>query len=179
MNKGEIILYQTADGETAVDVRMENDTVWLTQAQIADLFETQRPAITKHIRNIFKEKELDEYNTCSILEHMGNEKRQRYETKFYNLDVILSVGYRVNSKNATQFRIWANKVLKDYLVKGYTLNQHIKANQLDDMKNAVRLLENVLINKELSIDEATGLLRVITDFTYALNTLDKYDFQQL
>ncbi len=180
MNKSEIIIYQTPDGQTELNVNVGGDTVWLTQAQIAELFGTQRPAITKHLKNIFSSGELDEQSTCSILEHIGeNELRPRYQTVLYNLDVILSVGYRVNSKNATQFRIWANRVLKEYLLKGYAINQNAKAGQLEDLKNAVRLLSNVLETQALSADEATGLLKVITDFTYALDTLDRYDYQQL
>lgn len=98
----------TRDGQTQIDVRLEEETVWLTQSQIAKLFGTKRPAITKHLKNIYDSEELDEIGTCSILEHMGNDGKQSYSTKFYNLDAILSVGYRVNSKNATQFRRWAN-----------------------------------------------------------------------
>jgi prophage maintenance system killer protein len=114
------------------------------------------------------------------LEHIGeNPLRGRYQTVLYNLDVILSVGYRVNSKNATQFRIWANRVLKQYLLKGYAINQNAKAEQLEELKTAVGLLANVLERQELSADEATGLLKVITDFTYALDTLDRYDYRQL
>ena len=122
-----IVIYQTEDGNTSIDVKLENETVWLTQAQIAMLFGTKRPAITKHLKNIYASGELEEKNTCSILEHMGNEGKQVYGTKYYNLDAILSVGYRVNSKNATQFRIWANKILKNYLIKGYAINDRIKA----------------------------------------------------
>lgn len=179
MNTGEIIIYQAADGQTQLDVRLENDTIWLTQKQIAELFGTKRPAVTKHLKNIFATGELEQQSTCSILEHMGNEGKQRYQTAFYNLDVVLSVGYRVNSKNATQFRIWANRVLKEYLVKGYALNQNAKAEQLEEFKNAVKLMANVLESHPLTAVEATGLLRVITDYTYALDTLDKYDYQQL
>ena len=120
--KGEIVLYQP-EGEVRLEVRVENETVWLTQAQIADLFGTKRPAITKHLKNIYASQELDESSTCSILEHMGNDSKQVYETKYYNLDAILSVGYRVNSKNATLFRRWASQVLKDYMLKGYAVNQ--------------------------------------------------------
>ena len=134
MDKGEIIIYQASDGTTNLEVRLEEETVWLMQEQIAYLFGTQRPAITKHLNNIYKSGELDECSTCSILEHMGNDNLQRYKTKYYNLDAILSVGYRVNSKNATQFRIWANRVLKDYLIKGYAVNQRVKLEQLDDLK---------------------------------------------
>ena len=120
----EIILYQP-DSTVKLEVRLENETVWLTQQQIADLFGTKRPAITKHLANIYKSGELEENSTCSILEHMGNDGTQRYTTKYYNLDAILSVGYRVNSKNATLFRQWANKVLKEYLLRGYSINQRL------------------------------------------------------
>jgi prophage maintenance system killer protein len=179
MNRGEIIIYQTPEGDTNLDVRLENETIWLTQAQIAILFGTERPAITKHLNNIYKSGELEEIGTCSILEHMGNDARQVYQTKFYNLDAILSVGYRVNSKNATQFRIWANKVLKEYIVKGYAINQRAQVEQLEDLKQTVKLLSNVLNAQSLTADEATGLLKVITEYTYALDTLDRYDYQSL
>ena len=124
--QSEIILYQTQDNQTALEVRFEEDTVWLTQKQIAELFGTKRPAITKHLINIYKSGELLENSTCSILEHMGISGVQKYQTQYYNLDTILSVGYRVNSKNATQFRIWANKILKSYLLKGYAVHQQFE-----------------------------------------------------
>ncbi|MDE6110120.1 MAG: virulence RhuM family protein [Muribaculaceae bacterium] len=124
MQNNEIILYQS-DSTVKLEVRLEKDTVWLTQQQIADLFGTKRPAITKHLANIFKSGELDEDSTCSILERMGNDGLQRYATKYYNLDAILSVGYRVNSLNATRFRQWANTVLKEYLLRGYSLNYNL------------------------------------------------------
>jgi Virulence protein len=179
MKTGEIILYQMPDGTSNLDVRLEGETVWLSQAQIAELFGTKRPAITKHLSNIYKAGELEEDSTCSILEHMGNDGKQQYQTKFYNLDAIISVGYRVNSQYATLFRIWANKILKEYLVKGYVVNEKIKLQQYSDLKQTVKLLSNVLQAKELSANEATGLLQVISDFTYALNTLDRYDYQEL
>lgn len=124
MEQGEIILYQP-DEAVKLEVRLEDETVWLTQEQIAELFGTKRPAITKHLNNIYKSGELDIDSTCSILEHMGNDGKQRYTTKYYNLDAILSIGYRVNSKNATLFRKWANSVLKDYLLKGYSINKRL------------------------------------------------------
>ena len=123
-NQGEIILYQP-DNEVRLEVRLDDETVWLTQEQIAILFGTKRPAITKHLNNIYNSGELDRESTCSILEHMGNDGRQMYATKYYNLDAILSVGYRVNSKNATLFRRWANKVLKEYLLRGYSVNRRL------------------------------------------------------
>ncbi len=122
--ENEIVLYQP-DETISLDVRLENETVWLTQSQIALLFGTQRPSVTKHLSNIYSSGELEEKDTCSILEHMGNDGKQRYVTKYYNLDAILSVGYRVNSKNAVQFRRWATSVLKDYLLKGYAFNNRM------------------------------------------------------
>ena len=179
MSKGEVIIYETVDGNISLDVKLEKETVWLTQKQIAELFGTKRPAITKHLKNIFLSGELEEESTCSILEHMGNEGKQRYQTVYYNLDAILSVGYRVNSKNATQFRIWANRVLKEFLVKGYVIKDNIKLEQYEDLKQTIRVLSNILDHKKLDYAEATGLLRVVADYTYALDTLDKYDYQKL
>lgn len=121
--QGEIILYQP-DESVRMEVRIEDETVWLTQAQIAELFETKRQAITKHLKNIFQSGELNENSVCSILELTASDGKS-YKTKTYNLDAIISVGYRVNSKNATLFRRWANQVLKDYLLKGHVINQRI------------------------------------------------------
>ena len=121
--QGEIILYQP-DESVRMEVRIEDETVWLTQAQIAELFETKRQAITKHLKNIFQSGELNENSVCSILELTASDGKS-YKTKTYNLDAIISVGYRVNSKNATLFRRWASKVLKDYLLKGHVINQRI------------------------------------------------------
>ena len=123
-NRGEIVIYQP-DEITRLEVRVEGETVWLTQEQIALLFGVKQPAISKHIRNIYACGELQEDGTYSILEYMGNDERQKYSVKFYNLDVILSVGYRVNSKNAVIFRRWATLILKEYLLKGYSLNQYL------------------------------------------------------
>lgn len=129
MEPNEIVLYQPNE-TMKLEVRLENETVWLTQQQIADLFGTKRPAITKHLSNIFKSGELEEESTCSILEHMAADGSRTYSTKYYNLDVILSVGYRVNSVNATMFRRWANQVLKEYLLRGYSVNQRLM--QIED-----------------------------------------------
>ena len=136
MEQGEIILYQP-DEAVKLEVRLEDETVWLTQEQIADLFGTKRPAITKHLNNIYKSGELDIDSTCSILEHMGNDGKQRYTTKYYNLDAILSIGYRVNSKNATLFRKWANSVLKDYLLKDYLLKGYSINKRLSELERTV------------------------------------------
>ena len=141
-NKGEIIMYQPNE-EVRLEVRLENETVWLTQAQIAQLFGTGRQAITKHLKNIFASQELDEDSVCSILELTAADGKN-YKTKVYNLDAILSVGYRVNSKNATLFRRWANQVLKEYLLRGYSINQ-----RLNDMEQR---MDNKLIQHELRLN---------------------------
>lgn len=181
MNTGEIIIYQTKDGQTSIDVKLENETVWLTQSQIALLFDCSTDNVGLHLKNIFSEKELDQNSTTeffSVVRQEGHRFIQR-RILHYNLDAILSIGYRVSSRNATLFRVWSNKVLKEFLIKGYAINQNAKIEQLTELKDAVKLLSNVLDAHNLSADEATGLLRVITDYTYALDTLDKYDYQQL
>jgi hypothetical protein len=124
-NKDEIVLYQP-DNSIQLEVRLENETVWLTQAQIAQLFGVDRTVISRHLKNIFHVRELEEKGTCAIFAHMGNDGKQQYHTKYYNLDAILSVGYRVNSINATLFRIWSTKILKEYLLKGYAINQRFE-----------------------------------------------------
>jgi len=148
----EIVIYQTNDKETQVEIQFEQDTFWLTQKQIADLFGTQRPAITKHIGNIFKSGELDEKLVSSILEHTTQHgaikgKTQNVKVKHYNLDVVLSVGYRVNSIRATHFRIWANRVLKDYLLKGYAIN-----NRMNRIEDKVDSLSNKINEIDLQIN---------------------------
>jgi prophage maintenance system killer protein/prophage antirepressor-like protein len=179
-SNNQIVIYQTEDGQTQVDVRLENETVWLTQKQIAELFGTKRPAITKHLKNIYASEELDENSTCSILEHMGNDGKQTYSTKYYNLDVILSVGYRVNSKNATRFRQWANKVLKQYLIKGYAVNERMRKEQIGELRQLVGMLGRTIQSQPLlSNDETNALFEVVTDYTYALDTLDNYDYERL
>lgn len=180
-NRGEIVIYQTKDGKTSIDVKLENETVWLNQAQMAELFQTDRTSIVKHVNNIYKSEELEKDSTCAKIAQVqmeGNRTIKRHII-YYNLDMIISVGYRVNSMRGTQFRIWANKILKDYLIKGYAINKQVKVAQLEDLKSTVRLLSNVIEHKQLTLDEANGLLRVITDYTYGLDTLDKYDYQQL
>ena len=179
-SNNQIVIYLSEDGQTQVDVRLENETVWLTQQQIAELFNTKRPAITKHLKNIYASEELDETSTCSILEHMGNTGKQTYRTKYYNLDVIISVGYRVNSKNATRFRQWANKVLKQYLMKGYAVNERMRKEQIGELRQLVGMLGRTIQNQPLlSNDETDALFKVVTDYTYALDTLDNYDYERL
>ncbi len=136
MNDEIIIFSYSNQPQLKIEVRIEEETVWLTQAKIADLFGVKRPAITKHLKNIFLSGELDEDSTCSILEHKGVDSKQKYRTKYYNLDVILLVGYRVNSINATQFRIWANQILKEYLLKGHVVNHRL--NRVEDEVNQIK-----------------------------------------
>lgn len=175
-----IIIYQAENGEIRLDVKINNDTVWLTQAQMSELFQKDRTVIGRHINNIYKEGELEKKITCAKFAHVGYEGDQKYETSLYNLDVIISVGYRVKSKRGTQFRIWANKILKEYIIKGYAINQKIKLERYEELKDIVRILGKTIKNQEhLTSDQSKGLLAVVTDYVYALDTLDKYDYQQL
>lgn len=180
-SRGEIIIYQTKDKRIRLDVKLERETVWITQKQIAQLFGTQRPAITKHLNNIFKCKELQEDSVCSILEHTARDGKI-YSTKYYNLDAIISVGYRVNSARATQFRIWATDVLRKHLIDGYTLNEvrlKQQANKLQALQHAIKLITSIKGHKQLEYKEAMGLLEVISDYNYALGLLDDYDYKRL
>lgn len=176
-NRGEIVIYQTKDGKTSIDVKLENETVWLNRQQMAELFGRDIKTIGKHINNAKKE-ELEGIPVVAKFATTALDGKS-YQMEYYNIEMITSVGYRVKSQRGTQFRIWANKILKDYLIKGYAINQQVKAIQLEDLKSTVRLLSNVIEHKQLTLDEANGLLRVITDYTYGLDTLDKYDYQQL
>ena len=178
--ENKIIIYQTPDGQTQLDVRFEDETVWLTQAQMAELFQKDRTVIGKHIRNVYKEGELDENSTCAKFAHMGNDGLQRYETALYNLDVIISVGYRVKSQRGVQFRQWANRVLKQYLIKGYAVNEHIRREQIQELRQLVQVVGRTLQSKEIANTvESQDLLNVVVDYTYALDTLDNYDYQRL
>lgn len=181
MNKGEIIIYQSSDGQTELDVRLEGGSVWLSQAQMAQLLQVRPQNITMHIRNVYKEGELERTLTCKDFLQVQDEGGRLIsrKIKFYNLDVIISVGYRVKSMRGTQFRIWANRVLKEYLIQGYAINRNVKAEQLDELKRTIAIMNEVLAAKSVTKDEAIGLLRVISDFAYGLDTLDRYDYQQL
>lgn len=174
----QIQLYTTSDGQVAVEVTQNADTLWLTQAQMADLFGTKRPAITKHLSNIFKSGELDEDSTCSILEHMA-EHGQVYKTKHYNLDAIISVGYRVNSTQATQFRIWATNVLKQHLIEGYTLNQRRLQERGIEFEQALTLLTQTLTNQQLINTQGAAVVTVIHDYARSWSLLQAYDEQSL
>lgn len=179
--ENQIEIFKTKDNQTEVKVRFEQETVWLDAHMIASLFTVNRPAIVKHIQNIYKSDELLEVSTCSILEQVAADGKLR-KMKLYNLDIILSVGYRVNSKSATQFRQWATQRLKDYLVKGYAINEkrlEEAESKFKELKQAVKLLESVVNAKEITGDEAQGLLKVLSDYAFALDILDQYDHQTL
>ena len=185
MKNDKIIIYQTPDGQTSIDVKLEHETVWLTQAQMAELFQKDRTVITRHINNVFKEGELDQKVVCAKIAHATQHgaikgKEQIQEVVLYSLDVIISVGYRVKSQRGTQFRIWANSILKDYLVKGYAINKKIELQHYTELKQLVNVLGRTVKSQEaLTGDEAGELVKVVADYTFALDTLDKYDYQKL
>ena len=185
MKQDKVVIYQTEDGQTQIDVRLENETVWLTQAQMAELFQKDRTVITRHINNVFKEKELEREEVSVKIAHTTQHgaiegKTQTQELMLYNLDVIISVGYRVKSKRGTAFRIWARKVLKEYLVKGYAVNDRIRKEQIGELRQLVGVLGRTIQKQSLiSTDETNALFDVVTDYTYALDTLDNYDYERL
>ena len=175
-----IEIYRSQDGSVQLNVKLENDTVWLTQSQMAELFGRDRTVITRHINNCYKEGELDKNITCAKFAHMGKDQDQTYETTMYNLDVIISVGYRVKSIQGTRFRQWANSVLKQYLIKGYAINQQLKLDRYNELKDVVRLMGRAIgMREKVTADEYSGLFNVISDYVYALDTLDHYDYQSL
>ena len=182
MKQDQIVIYQTEDGQTQIDVCLENETVWLTQAQMAELFQKTPQNITMHIQNAYKEGELDKSSTCKEYLQVREEGKRMVKRlqKFYDLDVIISVGYRVKSKRGTAFRIWARKVLKEYLVKGYAVNQRIHREQIGELRQLVGVLGRTIQKQSLiSTDETNALFEVVTDYTYALDTLDNYDYERL
>ena len=175
-----IEIYRSQDGSVQLNVKLENDTVWLTQSQMAELFGRDRTVITRHINNCYKEGELDKNITCAKFAHMGKDQDQTYETTMYNLDVIISVGYRVKSIQGTRFRQWATSVLKQYLIKGYVINQQLKLDRYNELKDVVRLMGRAIgMQEKVTTDEYSGLFNVISDYVYALDTLDHYDYQSL
>ena len=177
-----IEIYRSKDGTVQLNVKLENESVWLTQSQMAELFGVDRTSIVRHIRNRYKPEELDESSTCakSAQVRMEGQRQIVREIPLYNLDVIISVGYRVNSKNATSFRRWATSVLKQYIIKGYAINQQIKLDRYKELKDVVRLMSRAIgLQEEVSNEEYGGLFNVISDYVYALDTLDHYDYQSL
>lgn len=177
-----IEIYSSQDGSIQLNVKLENDTVWLTQSQMAELFGVDRTSIVRHIRNIYKSEELDQNSTCAKNAQVRTEGHRSIlrEIPYYNLDMIISVGYRVNSKNATSFRRWATSVLKQYLIKGYVINQQIKLDRYNELKDVVRLMSRTVgLQDRVTSEEYGGLFNVISDYVYALDTLDHYDYQSL
>jgi prophage maintenance system killer protein len=175
---GEIVLYEAADGGIQLDVRLERETVWLTQAQIADLFGRERSVITKHLRNVYSEHELDAVATCAKFAQVQTEGPRTVirDVDHYNLDVIISVGYRVKSKRGTQFRIWATQTLKDHLLRGYTLNEkRLREKGLGEIEQAVGLLTRTLTQHALVTDEGRAVLEVVQQYTRAWRLLLEYD----
>jgi prophage maintenance system killer protein len=172
--RGEIVIYQPPGGAASLDVRLSGETLWLTQAQIAELFQKERSVVTKHLRNIFSQGELERASVSAFFAHTAADGKT-YQVEYFNLDAILSVGYRVNSRRGTQFRIWATGVLRSHLVSGYSANER----RLVELRRSLRLVEHVLAGDAVSADEATALLRVVTDYAYALDLLDDYDHQRV
>ena len=181
INTGEILIYQTEDGQASLEVNLVEDTVWLSLNHIVALFDRDKSVISRHIRNIFGEGELDRRSVVAKNATTASDGKT-YQVEYFNLDVIISVGYRVKSQRGTQFRIWANKILKDYLVTGYALNEKRLQTQIenyDALKRSIRLIDTIKDRMLLSTPESEGILKVISDFSYALDTLDRYDYGKL
>lgn len=179
---GEILIYQTEDGQAVLDVKLENDTVWLTQSQLCDLFERDKSVISRHIRNIFDEGELRRESTVAKMAtvvHRGFRGDVSEKMEYYNLDVIISLGYRVKSRRATSFRIWASSVLKDYLIKGYAIRQQLMEDRYLELKQLVQVMGRTVQLDENLDDQVRSVLDVVVDYTYGLDTLDRYDYQAL
>ena len=181
-NNNQIIIYQTDDDQTQIDVRLENETVWLTQAQMAELFQTDRTSIVRHINKIYADDELDRDSTCAKIAQVQKEGQRtvRRSIPYFNLDMIISVGYRVNSKRGVKFRQWANRVLKQYLIKGYAINERLRHEQISELRQLVQVVSRTLQHREQeNTIETQDLLDVVVDYTYALDTLDNYDYERL
>ena len=181
-HNGDIVIYQSEDGNTRINVNLQGETVWLSQQQMSELFKTDRTSISRHIKNIYKTEELDKKSTCAFFAQVKDEGFRKVTRKipYYNLDMIISVGYRVNSKRGTQFRIWANKILKEYLIKGFAINDKITQRKYEELSQLDNILGLTISSQpELSNKENLDLISVVTDYTYALDTLDKYDYQKL
>ena len=177
-----IIIYQSEDGKTQLDVKLEGETVWLTQAQMVELFQTSKQNVSLHINNIYKEGELGKEATVKDYLTVQSEGARTIHrrVKYYNLDMIISVGYRVNTKRGIRFRQWANSVLKQYLVKGYAINENIRKQQIAELRQLVQVVGRTIQQQPAkSTDESNALFDVVVDYTYALDTLDDYDYQRL
>ncbi len=172
---GEIIIYQSEDGHPSIDVHLKDETVWLTQKQISSLFETERSVVTKHINNVFRTGELARNSVCAKFAHTAGDGKV-YQINFYNLDMIIAVGYRVNAKRGTQFRIWATSVLKDHLVRGYSLDQRrIAEKGVNEMRQVLSLLANTLEGHGLVNDDGRAVLNIINRYARTWKLLLQYD----
>ena len=173
-----IVIFKDSKGNVELKADIQKETIWATQAQIADLFDTKRPAITKHLNNIFKSNELSKNSASSILEHTASDGK-KYKTQFYNLDAIIAVGYRVNSKKATQFRIWATKTLRDYIIKGVAINteriKRLHEDGLKDLRSKIEFIQKTINKRELDKTEVDSLLSVISDYANSWVLLRKFD----
>ena len=184
LQKGEIIIYTSEDGSISLDTKLENDTIWLTQKQMAELFNVKTPAINKHLNNIYNEGELDKISTVSILEIVQKEGNRDISRKiaFYNLDAVISVGYRVNSSRATQFRIWATNTLREYLTKGYVINEKMlkaQQNKIQTLQSTVSLLTRSIQNQISTVDQAQDVANILDNFAKGLDLLDDFDHKTL
>ena len=179
MEHGEIIIYQAEDGHDLFEVRLREETVWLTQRQISSLFETERSVITKHINNVLRTEKLDRKAVCAKFAHTAADGKT-YQTNYFNLDMIIAVGYRVNAKRGTQFRIWATTVLRDHLIKGYTVNEKRLAEKgLYEMEQTIALLSKTLARHETLSDEGKAVLEVVSRYAKSWSLLLKYDEDRL
>ena len=175
-DNNQIIIYQTEGGQTQVDVRMENDTVWLSANQMAMLFDRDEKTVRKHVNNVFSDGELEKESNTQFLRLAHSDK----PVAFYTLDVIISVGYRVKSQRGVKFRQWANKVLKQYLVKGYAVNDRLRRDQLGELRQLVQVVGRTLQSQDVTATaDGQALFDVVVDYTYALDTLDNYDYERL
>ena len=175
-NNSQLVIYKAPDGTMSIDVTVQNETVWLSQGQMAELFGKDQSVIARHISNVFKEGELKKESNMQILHNTLSKFKP---TQVYSLDVIISVGYRVKSKRGTQFRIWANQILKQYLLQGYAINERVAAQKYDELSQLVKVLGRTIQNQEKLTEDSRSLLDVVVDYTYALDTLDRYDYQEL
>lgn len=175
-NNSQLVIYKAPDGTMSIDVTVQNETVWLSQGQMAELFGKDQSVIARHISNVFKEGELEKESNMQILHNTLSKFKP---TQVYSLDVIISVGYRVKSKRGTQFRIWANQILKQYLLQGYAINERVAAQKYDELSQLVKVLGRTIQNQEKLTEDSRSLLDVVVDYTYALDTLDRYDYQEL
>ena len=182
MKRQSVVIYESGDGQVGLDVELKDDTVWLTQKQLCELFDRDKSVISRHINNIFKSGELSKAATVAKNATVQTEGKREVirEVEYYNLDMIISLGYRVNSQRATQFRIWATNVLKDHLIKGYSVNQaRLRQKGLDELNRTIELLRSTIEKSEIGLDEAKGMLDIILSYSRTWSLLQGYDEDNL